>query len=148
MRTFTRFTIILILLAVASTACIPSVQPRLIKGSGNVILEERDVSGFDQIVMAGAGQIIITQGDRESLSIETDDNLLEYISTEVTGDTLEIDFTKDIILSSGARNSLQPSAGFIFRISVIDLEQVDRLLKAMLPWFSPEIETVNNTRRR
>ena len=116
--------IVIIVLVVAATACIPSVQPRLIKGSGNVIVEDRNVSGFDQIAMAGAGQIIITQGDKESLSIETDDNLLEYISSEVKGDTLEIDFTKDIILSSGARNSLQPSAGFVFRISVIDLERV------------------------
>jgi len=124
MNKFARLMIVIIVLMVAATACIPSVQPRVIQGSGNVIVEDRDVSGFDKIVMAGAGQIIITQGDRESLSIETDDNLLEYISTEVKGDTLEIDFTKDIILSSGARNSLRPSDGFIFRVSVIDLERI------------------------
>lgn len=114
----------LLVLAIAMTACATPFQPRLVRGSGNVVEEDREVSGFDKISMAGAGQIIITQGDRESLSIETDDNLLEYISTEVRGNTLEIDFTKDIILSSGARNSLQPSAGFIFRISVIDLEMI------------------------
>jgi hypothetical protein len=105
-------------------ACSTPFQPRLIRGSGEIIEEDRDVSGFDRISMAGAGRIIITQGDRESLSIETDDNLMEYIRTEVKGDTLEIDFTKDIILSSGTRQSLEPSAGFIFRISVIDLEEI------------------------
>lgn len=111
-------------IAVAATACVAPFNPRLIRGSGNVIVEERDVSDFDKIAISGVGRIILTQGDEESLSIETDDNLLEYIKTEVKGDTLEIDFTDDIVLSRGGRNVLDPSAGFIFRISVIDLEAV------------------------
>jgi hypothetical protein len=124
MRVFTRTIIIILVLAVTATACATPFRPRLIQGSGNIIVEDRSVRGFDRISMAGAGKIIITQGDRESLSIETDDNLLEYIRTEVKGDTLEIDFSKDLILSSGARDSLEPSAGFVFRISVIDLEDI------------------------
>jgi hypothetical protein len=124
MRILTRLTLVILILAAAVMACSTPVRPRLIQGSGNIIEENRPVSGFDRIAMAGAGRIIITQGDRESLTIETDDNLLEYIQTEVKGDTLEIDFTKDLILSSGTRDSLEPSAGFIFRISVIDLEEI------------------------
>jgi hypothetical protein len=124
MKTTSRLTLAFIVLTMAMMACSTPFQPRLIRGSGDIIEEDREVSGFDRISMAGAGRIIITQGDRESLSIETDDNLMEYIRTEVKGDTLEIDFTKDIILSSGTRQSLEPSAGFIFRISVIDLEEI------------------------
>lgn len=124
MKVQIRFIIILLILAVASTACIAPFPPRLIRGSGNVIVEERDVSGFDRIQMSGIGRIIITQGDDESLSIETDDNLMEYIETEVKGNTLEIDFSKDLLLSSKTRNTLEPSAGFIFRISVIDLQSI------------------------
>ena len=124
MRILTRLTLVILILAAAVMACSTPFRPRLIQGSGNVIEEDRDVSGFDRISMAGAGKIIITQGDRESLIVETDDNLLEYIRTEVKGDTLEIDFTKDLLLSSGTRDSLEPSAGFVFRISVIDLEAI------------------------
>ena len=124
MNGFTKSITIMLVLAAATTACIGPVKPRLIRGSGDIIEEDRDVTGFDKILMAGFGQIIITQSDRESLSIETDDNLMEYIKTEVKGDTLEIDFSDDIILSSRVRMSLEPSAGIIFRISVIDLEKV------------------------
>jgi hypothetical protein len=119
-----RIIIVLVLIAVASTACVAPFKPRLIRGSGNVIVEDREVSGFDKIAISGVGRVILTQGDEESLSIETDDNLMEYVKTEVKGDTLEIDFTDDIVLSRGGRNVLDPSAGFIFRISVIDLEAI------------------------
>jgi len=121
MRGIKRIAIVVLVLAVTATACASPFRPRLVQGSGNIIVEDRDVSGFERISMAGAGRIIIAQGDHESLSIETDDNLLEYIETEVKGNTLEIDFSKDFMLSSGARESLRPSDGFIFRISVIDL---------------------------
>ena len=124
MKGFTKVLLIVLVIAAISSACIPPVRPRLIRGSGDIILENREVSGFDQIEMSGAGRIIITQGDVESLSIETDDNLMEYIRTEVRGDTLEIDFSEDIILSRGGRDVLEPSDGFVFRISVIDLESV------------------------
>lgn len=124
MNRITKVLLIVIVVAAVSSACIPSIRPRLIRGSGDVIVEEREVSGFDQIAMAGAGRIIITQGEEESLTIETDDNLLEYIETRVRGNTLEIDFTDDIILSNGGRDVLEPSAGFVFRISVIDLETI------------------------
>ena len=124
MRNFARLFIIVSVLAIFSTACVAPFRPRLIRGSGNVIQEDRDVSGFDRILISGAGKIILTQGDTESLSIETDDNLMEYISTEVKGDTLEIDFSDDIILSQGGRDVLDPTDGFIFRIGVIDLVSV------------------------
>lgn len=124
MKGFTKLLLIILVVAAISSACIPPIRPRLIRGSGDVVVEEREVSGFDHIAMAGAGRIIITQGDEESLSIETDDNLMEYIETRVRGNTLEIDFSDDILLSSGGRDVLEPSAGFVFRISVIDLESI------------------------
>ncbi|MFN2280658.1 MAG: head GIN domain-containing protein [Anaerolineales bacterium] len=124
MRTLTKVVFLAVVIAVISTACVVPARLRVIRGSGDVIVEDRDVSGFDRISISGAGKIILTQGDRESLTIETDDNLMEYIETRVVGDTLEIDFTDEIVLSPGGRDVLEPSDGFIFRISVIDLEAI------------------------
>jgi len=105
----------LIVLIAASLACaVPSVGIRTIKGSGNVVTEDRDVSGFDSVALLGFGRVIITQGDEESLTVETDDNLMQYIETQVRGGTLELGFTDDDIL-------LRPSKSIIFRLSVIDL---------------------------
>jgi hypothetical protein len=124
MRTIPKMILFVLTLGVISAACAAPVRPRVIQGSGDIIVEDRKVSGFKEIQMAGAGRMIITQGDEESLSIETDDNLLEYIETKVTGDTLEIDFTDEIILAPGGENILDPSEGFVFRISVIDLDAI------------------------
>ena len=124
MRQMTKVFVLVLVIAAITTACVVPGKPRLIQGSGRIITEDRDVSGFDKIHVSGVGRIILTQGTKESLSIETDDNLMEYIKTEVKGDTLEIDFTDDVVLSPGGRDVLDPSAGFIFRISVINLEEI------------------------
>ena len=111
----------LIVLITASLACaVPSIPSgiRTIKGSGNVVTEDRDVSGFDSVALLGFGRVIITQGDEESLTVETDDNLMQYIETEVRGGTLELGFTEDDIL-------LDPSDSIIFRLSLIDLAALD-----------------------
>jgi hypothetical protein len=109
----------LMVLTAASLACaVPFVGIRTIEGSGNMVTEERDVSGFDSVALSGFGEVIITQGDKESLTVETDDNLMQYIETQVRDGTLELGFTDDDILP-------RPSKSIIFRLSVIDLTALD-----------------------
>jgi len=125
MRTITKLLVIILVIAALTTACGVPFQPRLVKGSGEIVVEDRKVSGFDKILVTGAGRLIITQGDSETLSIETDDNLMEYIRTEVVGDTLEIGFEDDVVFSSnGGGMGLDPTDGFIFYISVTDLQGI------------------------
>ena len=125
MRTLTKLFLIILIIAAVTTACVVPFQPQLVKGSGNIVVEDRKVSGFDKILVTGAGRLVITQGDSESLSIETDDNLMEYIETKVEGNTLEIGFTEDALFSSGrGQKALDPTDGFIFRITVISLEEI------------------------
>ena len=61
-----------------------------IRGSGNVITEDRSVSGFDQISVEGFGEVIVEIGSAESLTIEAEDNVMPLLVTEVDGRTLEI----------------------------------------------------------
>jgi len=72
----------------------------VITGSGNVITESREVSGFNGISHTGIGRVIITQGDTESLTIQADDNLMEYITSEVKNDTLELGFDENVRFDS------------------------------------------------
>ncbi len=110
----------LIVLIAASLACAAPFGVSTVKGSGNIVTEERDVSGFDSVVVSGLGRVIVTQGDEESLTVETDDNLMQYIETQVSGGTLELGFTDD-----ADRKILDPSDSIIFRLSVIDLTALD-----------------------
>ena len=42
------------------------------------LTETRDVSDFSRVDLTGVGQVFITQGAEESLTIETDDNFMSY----------------------------------------------------------------------
>lgn len=61
-----------------------------VKGSGVAKTETRNVKGFNKVDASGAVNLEIAAGKDFGLSIETDDNLLQYIKTEVNGDTLKI----------------------------------------------------------
>ena len=68
-------------------------------GSGNLQTESRAVSGFTGIGLSIPGRVEITQGDRESLSITADDNLLAEIETVVERGTLKIRFRNSTSVS-------------------------------------------------
>ena len=60
-----------------------------ITGSGAVVSEDRGVSGFETVVLAGEGSLIVARGDF-GMTVETDENLLEYIETDTVGSELRI----------------------------------------------------------
>jgi len=82
-----RLILVLGVLVLLVSACGP-----VIRGSGHSVEESREVSGFDRVSLSGLGELIITQGAEESLTIEAEDNLVRYIETEVRSGTLHIDF--------------------------------------------------------
>lgn len=88
-------------------------------GSGNVVVEAREVSGFDAVSLFTEGRVVITQGEQEALTIETDDNLLPYLDTEVRSGTLTLAPTDD------ANNlDLDPSDGIIYRVELASLSEL------------------------
>ena len=74
-----------------------------IRGNGNVIKQDREISNFHGLEVGGAFHVFLTQGDNESLSIEADENLMDIIITRVKGGILEIE-TKEDIQESKALN--------------------------------------------
>ena len=61
-----------------------------VEGSGVLKTEKREVSGFSKIDGSGAINVEIVIQNDFNVEVEADDNLLEYIKTEVSGDTLKI----------------------------------------------------------
>ena len=82
-------------------------------GSGNTGTETRPVSGFSNVELAGAGELIIEQTGTESLTIEADDNLLPLLTSEVSGDTLH--------LGVRPNTTLRPRQSIIYRLTVRQL---------------------------
>jgi Putative auto-transporter adhesin, head GIN domain len=87
------------------------------RGSGKIISESRDVSGFTGIALESTGDITITQGESESLSIETDDNLLPLLTSKVENGVL--------VLSTQDNTYLEPSQGIRYTITVKSLENLE-----------------------
>lgn len=85
-------------------------------GSGNVTMEEREVAPFTAIAISGLGEVEVTQGDVEQLSVETDDNLQAVILSEVRGDTLYLGFKPDVSVLKATR--------LAYTITVRNLEQI------------------------
>jgi hypothetical protein len=74
----------------------------VVRGSGTVKTETRTVSGFHAVTLSGIGDLAITQGDSEGLSIEAEDNLLPLITTEVNDGRLAIGIKSGINITSFA----------------------------------------------
>jgi hypothetical protein len=74
----------IVMLLVSACGMIPTL------GSRNLISETRTVSGYQRVEVSGAGTLEIIQDGSESLSIETDDNMMQYVTSEVRGGTLHI----------------------------------------------------------
>jgi hypothetical protein len=81
-------TLSIVLIALGLNAC----SGLIIRGSGNMTSETRPVSDFSQVALLGVGEVIVTQGDQESLTIEAEDNLMPYIEARVENGTLNIGF--------------------------------------------------------
>ncbi len=85
-----------------------------IYGSGKIIEETRDVRSFDAIDVSGAYKVYLYQGDEEKLLIEADDNLMEYIRTQVRGGKLFLD-TRNVSFRRATVNA---------HVTVKDLEEI------------------------
>jgi hypothetical protein len=72
---------------------------RTIKGDGNILTAERNLSDFDEVSCAGSYEVAISQGSPSSVKIEADENILPFIVTDVDGDELKIHSKDDVNLS-------------------------------------------------
>jgi len=94
-KTHFSFTLSAIILLAAS--CVINLDPMdSISGDGKVVKETRDVSEFSGIKVGSGIDVFLTQGEPQSVVVEADENLLEWIRTEVNGDVLHIFTDKTI----------------------------------------------------
>lgn len=84
------------------------------RGSGTVITESREVSGFDEIALLGSGVVVVDVDGTESLVIEAEDNIMPLLTTEVKSGTLEL----------GADSPISPTKEIRYTISAAALEGV------------------------
>ncbi len=71
-----------------------------IEGSGNIITKEISVQSFDEITATGVFNVMLTQGSKEQVKIEADDNLQDLFEVKNDGSKLIISMKKDVNFDS------------------------------------------------
>jgi Putative auto-transporter adhesin, head GIN domain len=71
-----------------------------VTGSGHVKSEQRTVSSFKHITLSGVGQLKVTQGKTDALTVMADANLLPYLTSSVSGTTLDLGVKSGISIHS------------------------------------------------
>ena len=98
----------LVLLIIALTACDSTTR-----GSGDVVIEERDVSGYTSVALTGVGSVEIIQGDTESVVVEAEDNIMPLLTTEVQDGIL--------ILSQEENRIINPTRPIKYTVNIIEV---------------------------
>ena len=88
MKTLRSLTVAIIILAISS--CTHAQYWKTVRGHGNVVTKERKTDSFTGIKVSSGIDVYLKQGNDESVSVEADENLHEYILTEVRGGVLNV----------------------------------------------------------
>ncbi|MCC8407316.1 DUF2807 domain-containing protein [Mucilaginibacter sp. UR6-1] len=103
-----------LIIAAVATLSFSSCKMKCKKGSGTIITDNRKVADFTKINVSGGFKIVLKQDSSLNLNLSIDDNLLEFIETEVSGGKLTITTKKNIC----------PSTDAVLTIGVKNLEEV------------------------
>ncbi|MCE5207599.1 MAG: DUF2807 domain-containing protein [Chloroflexi bacterium] len=88
----------------------------VIHGSGNIQTRDYDIKNFRSVQLAGIGSLSIQQTGEESIRIEADDNLFEYLRVELRGSELFLGLVNNI--------NLRPPHTLKFYVTVKDIEAI------------------------
>ena len=61
-----------------------------VNGNGNVLTQDRQITSFDKIEIQGVFNVYLSQGDIESVKVETDENIQPLIITSVEDNVLKL----------------------------------------------------------
>lgn len=104
-----------------------------VRGNGNVTTETRNVKNFDAIDVSAGIDVYVKQDSTESVKVETDANLQDYIVTEVDGGVLYIHPEKNTSLNSSGNIKVYVSGKNFKRFeasSAADIHGESKILSA------------------
>jgi len=90
----------ILLLSIISTSIQAQFFNKKIKGNGELTTITRNVSDYDEISVAGSFDVKLFKGEEGTITIKADENLLEYIVTEVKNSDLKIKTKKGYTITS------------------------------------------------
>ena len=115
MKRSAAFLLVIIVLTGLSAGC--GLNEVIVSGSGDVVTQEEDFSGFDEVSASHNFEVNIEQGDGYEVVIRIDDNLLDDLEVVKRGDRLEIGFMRNMV----TRNATMEADITMPRLRGVDL---------------------------
>lgn len=95
--------LVVIIVCISLTACV-NAQWEEVKGNGNLITKNLTVGEFDGIFVGGSFDVKLIDGKEDKVTVTIDENLFEYLVTEVKNGELVIKWKKGINISTRSKN--------------------------------------------
>jgi PBP1b-binding outer membrane lipoprotein LpoB len=111
-----RFSLLLIVLFFLPSLACYTMTGQSVNGSGSLQTQTFDVSNFDRVRLDGFGDVYVEQGDVESLTVQTDENILPYLDIKVSGNELQLSVKPNV--------NLNPSKSIKYNLTVKDLSRI------------------------
>jgi hypothetical protein len=77
-------TVFILIFSISVSGC------KEIRGSGDIVERDFPISGVSEISLMGSGRVYVEIGEKESLTIKGDDNILDILDIDVRGSDLEL----------------------------------------------------------
>jgi len=128
------FFLIIATVVLGMSCSIDGQSRKTVHGNHNVTRSERKVGSFTGVMASSGVDVYLRQGDADAVNVEADENLHEYILTEVKGDVLHVytevnirDAEKErVYVTMKEINSLKTSsAGDIYGESPIRCDELE-----------------------
>jgi Putative auto-transporter adhesin, head GIN domain len=97
MKAVTFSTALLLATAILFSSC----KKEIIRGKGDIVSQERPVSGFTRVKITGATDVTIVQGSSFRVTVSDYSNLVDEIETSLSGDELRIGYKRDVWVTRG-----------------------------------------------
>ncbi len=88
MKSLKYFTVLILLIGI--TACVDGQIRRTVYGNNKVIRKDREAGRFTGVRVSTGIDVYLKQGNSESITVEADENLHEYILTEIKDGVLHV----------------------------------------------------------
>lgn len=105
MRNFNYFFIFLFFATISGNAQAWQ-SSKTIKGNGKMTTTNRTTADYENIALTGSMDVVLVTGKEGNLKIEAEENLMQYIITEVVGEELNILVKKGISLKPSSNRSI------------------------------------------
>lgn len=116
----------------------------LIKGSGYILTQQREVPVYNSIEVKGTFRVFISPDELRPVVVEADNNLFAYIKTEVKNNTLIIYIEDSVYIKKFAAMNIFLSTPHIIKIKVASGASLDG---SHHPWknLRTDIEVADNS---